>query len=211
MRVCRVSIFQFRGIKAAKVFLPKHAVLIGDNNTGKTTILEALDLALGPDRLNRFPPIDEHDFYQGQYLAKPPAGDQADEDKGVAPDQPEQGVAEGAGAEEVDAPRIEIEVAIADLSEEQKARFGDHVEFWDSIADQFYEEPNPEGVDPDHITEALRVTFHGWYDPDEDDFQGKTYFTRSLNEGDTPAEYRKKDNRSAASCTFARFARAAVP
>ncbi len=52
MRVCRVSIGHFRGIKAATVLLPKHAVLIGDNNTGKTTILEALDLALGPDRLN---------------------------------------------------------------------------------------------------------------------------------------------------------------
>jgi len=197
MRACRISISHFRGIKAATVLLPKHAVLIGDNNTGKTTILEALDLALGPDRLNRFPPIDEHDFYQGQYLAKPPAGDQGGDNEGVEPDQAEQGaaadVAEEDSAEENDPPRIEVEVSIADLSEEQKARFGNYVEFWDSLADQFYDEPNPEGIDPDHVTEALRVTFHGWYDPDEDDFQGKTYFTRSLNEGDIPAEFRKKD------------------
>jgi len=48
-------------------------VLIGDNNTGKTTILEALDLALGPDRLNRLPPVDEHDFFLGAYSPVPRA------------------------------------------------------------------------------------------------------------------------------------------
>lgn len=69
MRACRLSIKSFRGIKSATVLLPAHGVLIGDNNTGKTTILEALDLVLGPDRLNRQPPIDEHDFFEGRYLA----------------------------------------------------------------------------------------------------------------------------------------------
>ncbi|MBN9787420.1 ATP-dependent endonuclease [Pseudonocardia sp. TMWB2A] len=195
MRACRISISHFRGIKAATVLLPKHAVLIGDNNTGKTTILEALDLALGPDRLNRFPPVDEHDFFQGQYLAKPQiAENQGGDGQNGDADHAEQGAAESADAADPEVPRrIEIEVAIADLSEDQKARFGDYVEFWDSVADQFYDEAKPEGVDPDHITEALRVTFHGWYDPDEDDFQGRTYFTRSLNEGGSPVEFRKKD------------------
>ncbi|MEO9876451.1 MAG: AAA family ATPase [Anderseniella sp.] len=195
MRACRVNVSHFRGIKAATILLPKHAVLIGDNNTGKTTILEALDLTLGPDRLNRFPPIDEHDFYQGRYLAKKAAPAELEEAEGDVPAQAED-VAAGKAAEGVEqeqAFRIEIEVAIADLSDEQKARFGDYVEFWDSVADKFYDDPNPEGVDPDHITEALRVTFHGWYDTDEDDFEGKTNFTRSLNEGGTPAEFRKKD------------------
>lgn len=194
MRFCRVTISHFRGIKAATVLLPKYAVLIGDNNTGKTTILEALDLVLGPDRLNRFPPIDEHDFHQGRYLSKVPDGEGQAEDVQVAEAEQRVGeAAEGADAEFTEAPRIEVEVAIADLSEDQMARFGDYAEFWDAETDKFYDEPNPEGVDPDHITEALRVTFRGWYDSDEDDFQGKTYFTRSLNEGGTPAEFRKKD------------------
>jgi putative ATP-dependent endonuclease of OLD family len=52
MRVVQLNIENFRGIKRAQLFFPKHGVLIGDNNTGKTTILEALDLVLGPDRLN---------------------------------------------------------------------------------------------------------------------------------------------------------------
>lgn len=199
MRACRVNVNNFRGIKTSTVLLPKHAVLIGDNNTGKTTILEALDLALGPDRLNRFPPIDEHDFYQGQYLAKVKNGagegeeDQVAEEQTVEPTQDAVEDTEAADTEPAKAPRIEIEVTIADLSENQKARFGDYVEFWDTKADEFYDDSNPEGLDLDHITEALRVTFHGWYDADEDDFQGKTYFTRSLNEGGTPVEFRKKD------------------
>ncbi|WP_149589981.1 ATP-dependent nuclease [Tabrizicola flagellatus] len=196
MRVCRISINHFRGIKGAVLHLPKHAVLIGDNNTGKTTILEALDLALGPDRLNRTPPIDEHDFHQGRYLAKSDPEAAAIEDgdaagKALGPDEP-------AAAEESDAeaPRIEIEVTIADLSEEQLARFGDNVEFWDSNADSFYEAPNPEGIDPAHVVEALRVTFHGWYDVEEDDFEGRTYFTRSLLDGGTPVPFTKKDKQA---------------
>ena len=39
----------------------------------------------------------------------------------------------------------------------------------------------------------MRVTFIGCYDPDEDDFEGKTYFTRSLTESQTPTGFSKKD------------------
>jgi predicted ATP-dependent endonuclease of OLD family len=52
MQIIKLRINNFRGIKS----------VIGDNNIGKTTILEALDLILGPDRLNQYPPIDEHEF-----------------------------------------------------------------------------------------------------------------------------------------------------
>ena len=69
MHISRLIINNFHGIRYANIILPKHTVLIGDNNSGKTTILEAVDLVLGPDRLNRIPPINEHDFYQGKYLS----------------------------------------------------------------------------------------------------------------------------------------------
>lgn len=52
MQVARVHVENFRGIVSAKPDLAKHVVLLGDNNTGKTTVLEALGLVLGPDRLN---------------------------------------------------------------------------------------------------------------------------------------------------------------
>ena len=190
MRVARVEIKNFRGIRQADLLFPKHGVLIGDNNTGKTTILEALDLVLGPDRLNRQPVIDEHDFFRGDYTPAPDAtpekaGAEAAVDGDAAP-QTDAKVAEAA------VPKIAIEATVADLTEEQKGKFGDYIEFWDSAADKFYDEPNPAGVDAASITEALRVTFHGWYDKEEDDFVGATYFTRSLSEGDKPEPFSRK-------------------
>lgn len=188
MRACRVKITNFRGIQSATLLLPKHGVLIGDNNTGKTTIFEALDLVLGVDRLNRQPAVDEHDFFRGKYRANPPAAP-ADADpttKAPATD-PTATVAVPEAA-----PRIEIEVTVADLSDEQKSTFGDFVEFWDSTNDEFYEAADPGGVDPAHISEALRITFHGWYDEEEDDFEGRTFFTRSLTEGERPEQFSRK-------------------
>jgi putative ATP-dependent endonuclease of OLD family len=203
MQISRLTIKNFRGIQSASIRFPKHSVLIGDNNTGKTTILEAIDLTLGPDRLNRTPPIDEHDFYQGKYIATAAAAEgggggqpeavveaanAGDAVAGAAP-----AAAQGVEDAGVKPPRIEVEVTVTDLSEEQKARFGDYIEFWDTANDTFYEQPNPAGVDAASITEALRVTFIGCYDPEEDDFEGKTYFTRSLSEGDNPDGFSKKD------------------
>jgi len=91
-----------------------------------------------------------------------------------------------------EAPKIEIVVTVADLTDEQKGKFGDYIEFWDAASDTFYDQPDPTGVDAEAITEALRVTFLGWYDAEEDDFEGKTYFTRSLTEGDRPEPFTKK-------------------
>lgn len=221
MKVCRLSISNFRGVHSGTIYFPKHAVLIGDNNIGKTTLLEALDLVLGPDRLNRVPPIDEHDFYEGKYVAAAPAvaahaaaipvppqgqpdlapipfplpapvGMSAD----VAADAPPEmaAVAHGVEAEQDSpAPIIEIEVVVGDLSDEQIARFGDYVEFWDAKKNVFYDVPKPEGVDAETIIEVLRVTFQGRYDPEEDDFEGKTFYTRSLHEGPTPVPFTRKD------------------
>ncbi|PPF34955.1 ATP-dependent endonuclease [Pseudoclavibacter sp. AY1H1] len=68
MYVAQVKIENFRGIKHARIGLGATALLLGDNNSGKSTVLEAIELALGPDRLYRRPPIDEHDFHAGKYL-----------------------------------------------------------------------------------------------------------------------------------------------
>ena len=38
MRVACLKVQNYRGIKHAEILFPKHAVLIGDNNTGKTTL-----------------------------------------------------------------------------------------------------------------------------------------------------------------------------
>lgn len=174
MKIYSVSIRNFRGIASALIKLPDHAVLIGDNNTCKSSVLEAIDLALGPDRLNRRPPVDEHDFFRGAYLAPEPVVDL----EGVAPPP---------------APEIEIVVTITNLSEEQLARFGGSVEWLNRTTGEFYDQPNPAGIDAAEIAAALRVTFIGKYDADEDDFSGDTYFSRSLTEQEIPTAFRKKD------------------
>ena len=181
MKIHSVGIKNFRGIQSANLVLPGHAVLIGDNNTGKSSVLEAIDLVLGPDRLSRRPPVDEHDFYQGKYLAAPTVAGEP-----VA-------VVAGGGVE--DPPRIIIDVTVSDLSEEQQARFGDNIEWLKTSTGAFYDEADPAGVDAADILAALRVTFVE-YDPDEDDFEGNTYFTRSIAESDTPTPFSKKDKQN---------------
>lgn len=61
MRVANLKIENFRGVRSGFVRFGKHPVLVGDNNTGKTTLIEALALLLGRDRLVR--ELTEHDFY----------------------------------------------------------------------------------------------------------------------------------------------------
>jgi putative ATP-dependent endonuclease of the OLD family len=196
LQICRLTIKNFRGIKDATLHLPTHGVLIGDNNTGKTTVLEALDLVLGPDRLGRTPCVDEHDFYQGKYLATlvpiPPPPVPAPPlppviTGGAIPAPP------GSIAISVPAPRIEIEATISHLTDVQKARFSDYIEFWDTSQALLYQLPQPAGVDAACMSEALRVTFIGHYDSEEDDFEGRTYFTRSLTESLVPVQFSKKD------------------
>ena len=198
MRICQLQIENFRGVKKADILLPKHAVLIGDNNTGKTSLLEAIDLALGPDRLNRMPPIDEHDFFQGRYLPTSTESEEAADGEeaaanGDVEDVPAEEATPDEDADAKEAPIIRIDVTVVDLNDEQRAHFGDAIEFWDDRQRKLYEEPNPEGVDPTHISEAIRVTFLGWYEPEEDDFQGKTFFTRSLTESESGQPFRKTD------------------
>jgi energy-coupling factor transporter ATP-binding protein EcfA2 len=61
MHVARLKISGFRGIHAADIALGRHAVLVGPNNSGKTTIIEAFALLFGRDRLVHR--LTEHDFY----------------------------------------------------------------------------------------------------------------------------------------------------
>ena len=61
MHVVRLKISGFRGVRSADIVLGRHAVLVGPNNSGKTTVIEALALLFGRDRLVRR--LTEHDFH----------------------------------------------------------------------------------------------------------------------------------------------------
>lgn len=61
MRVTSLAIENFRGVRTGSIRFKKHTVLVGSNNTGKSTIIEALTLLLGRDKLIR--ELTEHDFF----------------------------------------------------------------------------------------------------------------------------------------------------
>jgi putative ATP-dependent endonuclease of the OLD family len=61
MEIASLSIRNFRGILEADLAMNKHNVFIGANNSGKTTVIEALALLFGRDRMVRY--LTEHDFY----------------------------------------------------------------------------------------------------------------------------------------------------
>ena len=194
MRVCRIQIHRFRGVKTATILLPQHGVLVGDNNCGKTTILEALDLVLGPDRLNKRPPINEHDFYRSEYRS-----DAVKRPVTSAEDHPDADGLEAGPADLIPSkgvePQIEITVTATDLSREQTARFGPFLEFWNSSTLELYKDADATGVDKNTVTPALRVTFVGHYDPEDDDFSGSTFFTRTQEEDDRPTPFTRHDKR----------------
>jgi putative ATP-dependent endonuclease of the OLD family len=61
MQIADLRIENFRGIRTGHVRFGQHTVFVGPNNCGKTTIVEALALLFGRDRMVR--PLTEHDFF----------------------------------------------------------------------------------------------------------------------------------------------------
>lgn len=166
MRLALVEIQNFRGISYSKIFFNGHNVIIGDNNAGKSTVLEAIDLVLGPDRLNRIPVIDEHDFYNGIYMPN-----------------------------EENPNEIQIEVILTDLEEEQSRRFNAYLEFWDTEKSKLLVEGEIDNIDKPSILSALRVKFVGRYDIEEDDFVGETFFSSIEKQDGTLSKFTKSDKR----------------
>lgn len=157
MIVKQLEIENFRGIVAGRVVFQQHTLLVGGNNIGKSTVCEALELVLGPERLFRRPVVDEHDFSRGVYLNQ-----------------------------QSESVEIRIRAVLTDLNAEQLRRFFQHVRRWDIDKLEFIDE-EPGGLDfaDDEATAwALPVVFIGRYDSDEDDFVGETFFDHPIPESD---------------------------
>ena len=148
MRIRRLTLANFRSVAEGSIIFPGHTVIIGGNSAGKSTMCEALDLLLGPDRLSRRSPIDEHDFFERRYL---------DEDGEPIP--------------------IRLEVVLTDLTQEVLIRFRTHLEYWNTRTSELLDETAaPEDADSDDVVPALRIKFEGVYDVEEDEFGAETYF-----------------------------------
>jgi putative ATP-dependent endonuclease of OLD family len=156
MKVVQLKIDNFRGIESAELKFDGHALLVGSNNVGKSTICEALDLVLGPDRLNRFPPIEEYDFYNGKYLN--PAKTSEEEPEPI---------------------KIRVEVLLTELSAEVQKRCGKHLEFWHIAEKRLLTEGEVKAAAVNISIPCLRLETVGQYDPVEDEFTAETLYTHS--------------------------------
>jgi putative ATP-dependent endonuclease of the OLD family len=63
MQIADLCIENFRGIRIGHIRFGAHTVFIGPNYCGKTTVIEALALLFGRDRMVRS--LTEHDFFEG--------------------------------------------------------------------------------------------------------------------------------------------------
>jgi putative ATP-dependent endonuclease of OLD family len=149
MKVVKLKIDNFRGIKAAELFFNGHTLLVGGNNVGKSTVCEALDLVLGPDRLNKFPAVEEFDFYNACYK---------NEDGKPVP--------------------MKIEVVLTGLSEEAIRLCGNHLEFWHLDEKRLLAEGEISQID-EHAICCLRLQTIAQYVEAEDEFEVETYFSHS--------------------------------
>ena len=125
---------------------------------GKSTICEALDLVLGPDRLGRQPPIEEFDFYNAEYLSNPTG--EGEERKPIT---------------------IRIEAILIELTAEVENRCGSNLEFWRKSDQTILNSGEIEAANPPDVGACLRLEMLGRYDPEEDEFEAKTYFSHSPN------------------------------
>ena len=148
MKIRRLKLSNFRSVVEGEIIFPGHTVIIGGNSVGKSTMCEALDLLLGPDRLSRASPLDEHDFFERRYLAD-----------------------DGAPV------LIELEVVLTDLTADVLTKFRTHREYWNTATNTLLDETaTPEDVDDDDVVPALRIRFEGSYDIEEDEFRAETFF-----------------------------------
>jgi len=158
VRITRLSISNFRGIKSAEFYFDGHALLIGPNNVGKSTVCEALDLVLGPDRLNKRPPVEEFDFYNAQYL--------------IAGESPE---------DKPSANPIRIEAILVDLTPEVENRCAANLEFWNQSEQRILISGEIEAANPPEVVRCLRLETLARYNIEEDEFEAETYFSHSPN------------------------------
>ncbi|MEL6596548.1 MAG: AAA family ATPase [Pseudomonadota bacterium] len=161
----RLEIENYRGVKKGKVDLAGHTLLVGGNNAGKSTICEALELVLGPERAYRRPIVNEHDFHAGRYLD-----------------------------EEGNPVYIKVDVVLLHLPEEMEKKLFSKTRPWSDIKGGFVDDDGAEPGDADgeDVVRALPLTFIGNYDRKEDDFVGTTYFAHPVEElGEDEEHYGK--------------------
>lgn len=167
MKVVRLTIERFRCIKAATLHFDGHTLLVGPNNVGKSTVCEALDLVLGPDRLRKQPPVQEYDFYNAVYL---------DADGAAVP--------------------ARVEVVLVDLTSEVELACATHIELWHSEERRILGEGEIDEANPPLVQRCLRLETVARYVQEDDEFEAETFFCHATSNPDgSPEQVRWRTKR----------------
>ncbi|NTV45715.1 MAG: AAA family ATPase [Chlorobiales bacterium] len=149
MQVSRLQLQNFRGIKAAILDFNGHVLLVGANNVGKSTICEALELVLGPDRQNRTPVVDEYDFYNANYLN-----------------------------EKEESVEIRIEVLLTEVTPTVEKACANYLERWDQTKRHILTQGELDQVDGVGVVWCLRLLTIARYNQEEDEFEASTHYAK---------------------------------
>jgi len=76
MHLKTVVVENFRGFSKLKVDLDSTTILIGENNTGKTSVLDALRLCLSRALSRKGNPFEDHDYHLASDKMRPADSDQ---------------------------------------------------------------------------------------------------------------------------------------
>jgi putative ATP-dependent endonuclease of OLD family len=155
VQVSRLTIENFRGIKKAEIEIDGHTLFVGSNNVGKSTICEALELALGPDRQSRNPVVEEFDFYNAMYL------------------------------DECDEPiEIRIEVLLTAVTPSVEKACNNYLERWQVAGRHYLERGDIEKVDGVGHVWCLRLLTIARYNKEEDEFEAATHYAKAYDVND---------------------------
>lgn len=152
MYVSRLKLKNFRGIKNAELDFDGHTLLVAPNNVGKSTVCEALELALGADRQSRFPVVEEYDFYNAEYL-----------------DVTEEPI------------EIRIEVLLADVTPTVERACGNYLERWDPGARRVLAQGDIDKVDRPDLVWCLRLLTIARYSKEDDEFEATTHYAKAYD------------------------------
>lgn len=152
MIVSKLTIENFRGIRKSEIEMSGHTLLIGGNNVGKSTICEALELALSPDRQKRFPVVEEYDFYNASYL---------DKDGNPLP--------------------VRIEVVLTNVTSTVEKSCAYYLERWDPDERRILGEGEIDKVDQEDYQWCLRLLTLARYNSEEDEFEARTFYAAKYN------------------------------
>ena len=155
MKISRLSLQNFRGIKNADLSFEGHTLLVGANNVGKSTICEALELALGPDRQRRSPVVEEFDFYNAAYL-----------------DVNEEPI------------EIRIEVLMTDVTPTIEKACRSYLERWDPEKDRYLTQGEIDQVDAPGNVWCLHLLTIARYNKEEDEFEAATHYAHAYDPED---------------------------